>query len=822
MRRLLWVVVASVAIALQVVAGAGAYEGSSLYDNVSPEAQVGGLSQRYPSSRYGLDYHVDVVQTTTVDGGVVGAAIGGLAGFLLGSGHDADVPTGIDFAAVPALIMHWLASAVWDFTRMIDNAVIALFTFAFSLDLIGGARGALAPVAAGVDNLYDELGVPWLPVLVTLLAIWIAVRLVAMRDLVGTFGKLGVSLCCVVLAMILVTQPAWTIGGLSHFSSRLANGILGAVNGDDTAAAKTAAADSLFETLVYSPWLVLNFGGVEHCVDADARPVSPWSRDCETTIDHARKYAPRWLKASPNGPARNLEYRALRDGTVPDAAALDDAGAPAGYFDGYRVSDADKPAVDIQQQPLATERLAYALFILGGSAGAWLLIGGLSFGVILSQVQALLLLAIGVVMLLAAVFPGPGHRAFRMWLERLILALTRPIWYALILSIVLAIDRALIAATARLGTMMAFGLVAAFNWAVFFRRKDWYTQFVGALPGSTGAERRERSGFDIARDVYYGSRVAAPALAVATGGVGKLAGAGAWAAGGSARVARSGVQAGGDAIASRGHASRMVAGAALNGQALAELEDEHSGRARRASQETARRSRIEALERRRQLARDDSEAPWADGVALTPREERELATLRRHRMDDDEFEGLRDSVDEVERRREDSGGIAFDDAAVAERAALVAARDEPRRRRDAKGRPDYDDLVRRARRWRDDEHPRIFGDGTGPDWAAVDRDIDRRRARSRRSIEDDFRVVAEARARHGTPAAGPLAGLGDREGPGDAPQPDDGDWLSRWDAARGAAEESAAGPEGDRAGASRRGFARWARRRPRQPPPKGE
>ena len=502
---------ATVLIALQVFSGAGAYEGSSLYDNVSPQAQVGGLSQQYPSSRYGLDYHVDVVQTTTVDGGIVGAALGGIAGFFLGSGHDADVPTGINFAAVPALIMHWLASAVWDFTRMIDNAVIALFTFAFSLDLISGARGALAPVAVGVNNLYDELGVPWLPVLVTLLAIWIAVRLVAMRDIVGTFGKLGVSLCCVVLAMILVTQPAWTIGGMSHFSSQLANGILGAVNGNDTAGAKTAAADSIFETLVYSPWLVLNFGGVEHCVNANNRPVQPWSRDCQTTIDHKRKYAARWLKASPNGPARNLEYQALRDGKIPDASALSDAGAPSGYFDGYRVSDADKAAVDIQQQPLATERLAYSLFILGGSAGAWLLIGGLSFGVILSQVQALLLFAIGVVMLLAAVFPGPGHRAFRMWLERLILALTRPIWYALILSIVLAIDQALIGATARLGTMMAFGLVAAFNWAVFFRRKDWYNQFVGALPGSTGAEKRERSGFDIARDLYYGSKVAAPA-----------------------------------------------------------------------------------------------------------------------------------------------------------------------------------------------------------------------------------------------------------------------------------------------------------------------
>ena len=439
-------------------------------------------------------------------------------------------------------------------------------------------------------------------------------------------------------------------------------------------------------------------------------------------------------------------------------------------------------------------------------------------------------------MLLAAVFPGPGHRAYRMWLERLILALTRPIWYALILSIVLAIDQALISATARLGTMMAFGLVAAFNWAVFFRRKDWYTQFVGALPGATGAEKRERSGFDIARDIYYGSKVAEPAIAMATGGVEKLAGAGAWAAGGAGRATRSGVQAAGAAVGdsvSRGHSSRMVATAALNSRALNELEDEHSSRTRRVSQETARRSRIEDLERRQQIARD-GEVPEADGLALTPREERELATLRRHRMDDEDFDGLRDSVNEVEQRREDTGGIAFDDETIAARAALIAGRggDRSRRRRDAEDRPDYDDLVRQARRWRDNEHPRIFGDdpGTDPDWAAVDRDIDRRRAHSRRSIEDDFRFVDQARGRRGggpphTPA--PDAGTTPWEPGSPSDRPDEEtlrQWQKEWDVIReqaaplldrldeeGRAEREATG--------SRPRPRRGSWRRPRQPPP---
>lgn len=710
-RVVVGVVVATAVIVATVMGGARAeYQGTSVSDNVSAQAQVGGLSQRYPSSRYGLDYHVDAGVTSTDIG--------------IGS-----IPTGVDLDGVPALIAHTVASWVWDLDRIISNAVITLFTFAFSLDLISGARGVLAPVSAAVNNLYSELSAPWLPVMIALLGCWAVIR-IGMRDIVGTFGKLAVSIGCVLLSMLLITQPGWTIGGLSHYSNELSNGILGAVNGDDTAGAKTAAADALFETLVYDPWVVLEFGGTVHCVDAAGKPVKPWDRECATTINHKTKYAERWLAAgAANGKQRTLEYEALRDGKAPDAAAIEDADLPSTAFDGYTLSDADKPAVDIQQQAIAGERLAYAIAIFLGSAGAWLLIGGLACAVILSKLVALLLFAMAAVMLLAAVFPGPGHRAYRGWLERLILALTRAIWYSLIIAIVLALARALWTASANLGWEMAFGLQAAFYWAVFFKRKDMYSALTRALPGATGAETRDRTLGDYARDAYYTAKIAQPVTGRAARAAKGAARTAERTAKGAARVsqntAREGVQAVGGVVgssAARGHTERVTAAADLNGRALDELEHEHAANARRARDETGRRARVHELEQRRQVARDGA-VPEAEGLALSAEEERELEGLRGRLMDRDEYDHLTGSVADVEQRRVDSDGAPFSEAQITARARVIAARDSGRRRRGEH--LDYPEMAARAQRYAEHEHPRIFADNNHDDDAP--RDMPRRR-----------------------------------------------------------------------------------------------
>jgi len=144
--------------------------------------------------------------------------------------------------------------------------------------------------------------------------------------------------------------------------------------------AKREVADQLFRTLIYEPWVVLNFGGLRHCVDSEHRPVAPDDPRRARCIDHLAStdgrggYAERFLRYRPGSEARNAEYQALRDGALPsdsransiidafsafargdlaDAfAATSEAVDPAdpNQFNGYTVDADDRPAVDVQQQ----------------------------------------------------------------------------------------------------------------------------------------------------------------------------------------------------------------------------------------------------------------------------------------------------------------------------------------------------------------------------------------------------------------------------------------------------------------------------------------
>src|SRR3712207_9378997 len=116
-RRAAWAVALACAfVALAWPAARGEYRGSDLLGNIAPESQVGGgLVDRYPLSAYALDYHVDAGIT--------------------------------DPGGVPPMIAQWAAAQLWSVTSFLVKSVVDLFTWAFSLDLLSGAAGALGPTA---------------------------------------------------------------------------------------------------------------------------------------------------------------------------------------------------------------------------------------------------------------------------------------------------------------------------------------------------------------------------------------------------------------------------------------------------------------------------------------------------------------------------------------------------------------------------------------------------------------------------------------------------------------------------------------------------
>lgn len=492
--------VLALAVLFVLVAHPLAHAASDLWGNVGPAPQLGsnGLFGKYPLSNYTLDQHFDAVS--------------------------ASLTGGIDVSGVPPLMAYFLASILWLATSFLANLLITLFAFAFSLDLVHGSEatggaGALAPVSQAIHSIYSNVfGAPWLVLAITIAGLWAMWKSLLQRRHSETAGALALSLVYVVLALFFVAQPGTTIGSAAKWTNQMSAAFL-SISDDGSATsgsqAKDDAANQLFDLLIFKPWVVLNFGGLEHCAvagtgsgedDPKSAPVRPLStsrsrdaalahqlaRGTEVTADgkvcinNANKYAPHFLRFSLGAEGkddRDSEYDALNDG---DSSELPDAD-PAKA--GYRLGVADKPATDAMEEGGQYQRLLLAIVLFFGELGAILLLGSLSVGVILAQILLLLLLAFAPVALVAAVIPGRGHAFFKGWLEKLAGYLLRKAAYSLILATLLAVSGALASATAALGWLMSFGLQSLFFWAVFIQRRTLADSLIGIATGPSAPGR---------------------------------------------------------------------------------------------------------------------------------------------------------------------------------------------------------------------------------------------------------------------------------------------------------------------------------------------
>ena len=332
---------------LVLVAVPVAAAGSDVFSNVGPASQVpgGALMNAYPLGHYALDHHFDAVE--------------------------AGVFSGVDVSGIAPTIAWFLANVLWTLTAFLANATITLFTFAFSLDLVNGSgatggAGALAPVSDAVRSIYRSVfGEPWLVLAVTLTGLWAIWHALVRRRYTETAGALGMSVVFVVIALAFVTQPERTIGQASHWTNEMSAAFLSLSSQGDISSrsqAKREAADQLFALLVFEPWVVLQFGGREHCVrnpdsdDPQSVAVRPLSRnpardaalsrelargeqvraDGKVCVNNANKYAHRFLKYSSGSDERDQHYDALKDG--------DTTKAPEPDRRDYRLGPADKPA----------------------------------------------------------------------------------------------------------------------------------------------------------------------------------------------------------------------------------------------------------------------------------------------------------------------------------------------------------------------------------------------------------------------------------------------------------------------------------------------
>lgn len=505
-----------------------AWADSDVFQNIGPEPQVlNGLADKWPLGNYGLDTHVDGIKSSLTGG--------------------------VDTSDLPASIAGFLAGLVWKVTAFLANTVITVLTFAFSLDLLNGSAatggaGALAPISEATRNIYDHtFGEDWMVVGVLLAAFWAMWRGLVQRRHAEVAGALAMSLIFAVVALAFILRPAETIGQASMWTNRMAESVLSISKTGEPGSeqeAKRSASDQLFKLLVFDPWVVLNFGGAEHCVkngggdDPESVAVNPLAADADrdaqlrrqlaagdqvsgdgkTCVNNANKYAAHFLRWSPGDLKRsnddesdNSAYTALRLGKASKLPDGDPEKASA------RFGPEDKPAADQMQAGGQFNRFVVSLFIFFGSFGAFLVLAAMAFGVIMAGLIVLFLLAFTPVVAVLAILPGRGHELFINWLQQLGSFLLRKFVYSLVIVVLLAVGAALAAASVNMGWFLSALLQYAFFWTIFFYRKEIVGKFNQVISGARGG------GGDVLRrlqGVYYSGMMLRRPAGAAAGVVG--------------------------------------------------------------------------------------------------------------------------------------------------------------------------------------------------------------------------------------------------------------------------------------------------------------
>lgn len=478
-----------------IASAAGAYEGTSLFDQIAPPPAHG--DDGYPLSRYGLDWHISAgLPTTNIPVPVL---------------PDLQVPTGLpDFDGIGPAIVSMFTNAIFTLHRWLAAMTLALFDFAWSFKLI---KAALGPVIDSTDRLYGLFGGDPFFIGVVCMVVWMAVR--SFRGAIAsTAAQLAVAVMCVLACLTLIHQGKRIATDVSSGVDNISLGVLATSFGDgDSDDAKQSVHDGMRAVMVHNFWMIYEFGGWAHCIDKDGKPVNPLISGC-TKIKHD-KYGELYLRAGePNGKGRTLVYNAIKDGKNPTADEMDDADVPSDLFDGIHLSEKDKAGVDMQQQPAVFDRFAAVLIGFLGSIGLDLLIGGLAASVVVAQAIFLLLIALAAVVLVATPIPRFGPDLFREYLEKLVWSATRKVWNAIILALVVVLLDATQKAAGTVGALATTGASCLFAWGLFLMRDDIYDRLQRAMSGRTHRQRRVG---EVARDVVWTARAASPVADAAVG-----------------------------------------------------------------------------------------------------------------------------------------------------------------------------------------------------------------------------------------------------------------------------------------------------------------
>ena len=409
-----------------------------------------------------------------------------------------------------------LAAGLWMGALYLLNGVLLLLEWSFSLDMTGKAMPEARRTLAQLHS--RVFGDAWLLLGISVVGVWGMWRGLVQRRATETLGGLAATVGLMVVALVLISAPAATVGRAAALANDGGLAVLAAATTGAVDRPRPALVESLggvFDVTVRQPWCALQFGSAAYC-------------DQRTGDARRPTNAELWLAYPAQSWQRERLYREVRGDDDGGFDPIGGAGDLLGLTDDRELPDdvrrlahKDRERVRMQEAGGTFPRLALLGVIGVGLLGAAALYAYLAIRLLLAGGLTLLLLLLAPAMLIAPAFGESGRATFLSWIKRLIGALAAKLIYSVFLAAVLAASRAFVGL--EIGWFGTWLVLAAFWWGIFIKR-DEIIGFVSAgVPGSDGrglgqALRQGYYGVQLGRAVRHaGHSVVAPPRRAAAG-----------------------------------------------------------------------------------------------------------------------------------------------------------------------------------------------------------------------------------------------------------------------------------------------------------------
>lgn len=384
-----------------------------------------------------------------------------------------------------------LAQYVWTALVAVVRGVIVILDWCFTIDLLKSS--AMSGVEQGLRETQATFTRPWLVVVLAIAAVGALYHGLIRRRVAETLGEALLMMAMIAAGMWVIVNPTGTVGALDAWANEASLAALAAAGGESPDHPDRTLAQSnqnLFSAAIDAPWCFMEFGNVGWCNAPAGRPLkeaagkiaalasatgkendsSREALESETELSGkglSRQSAALLRGASSNGelflalPANGEERNSINDkGSLFHALC----GSGSEPCQGSTAGEAE-----FRTQSGVWSRVIGLAMIAFGLLGMLLLLGFIGWQLLHAAIACLIYLLLTPAAVLLPALGEGGRSGFRMWVMRLLGAVTSKLIYSFLLGAVLMVEHVL-ATIDMFGWFTRWLVMSSLWWIVFVRR----------------------------------------------------------------------------------------------------------------------------------------------------------------------------------------------------------------------------------------------------------------------------------------------------------------------------------------------------------------